>query len=74
MRTLYDAMSPQTRALRPEDRIPQDLALDSLASEELLIRLEDELGVSLLDNPQVAQACTVDELCTVIDGLRQAPQ
>ncbi|ALG08576.1 hypothetical protein AOZ06_18100 [Kibdelosporangium phytohabitans] len=60
------------RELRREDRIIEDLAVDSLATLEILLALEERFGVSLVDNPAAAGVRTVGDLVDLIDELPEA--
>jgi acyl carrier protein len=62
----YDEVSPSPRALRRDDRIEEDLELDSLASMELLVTIEAAAHVRMLEDPRTATARTVGDVCDVI--------
>lgn len=54
------------RELRPSDHIVRDLEIDSLATLELLLALEDRFEVTLLDDPRTAGVETVGDLLTLL--------
>ncbi len=69
---VYAQVKRVNRDLRPADRIIQDLEVDSLATLEILLALEERFGVSLVDNPRAAKLQTVGDLVGLLDELRSA--
>ncbi|GHE98157.1 acyl carrier protein [Streptomyces fumanus] len=69
---VYAQIKRVRRDLRPSDRIVQDLEIDSLATLEILLGLEERFGVSLVDNPRAAGVTTVGDLVALLDELRAA--
>ncbi|MDT0442532.1 acyl carrier protein [Streptomyces johnsoniae] len=69
---VYAQVKRVNRDLRPTDRIIQDLEVDSLATLEILLALEERFGVSLVDNPRAAKLQTVGDLVGLLDELRSA--
>ncbi|ONK10129.1 phosphopantetheine-binding protein [Streptomyces sp. MP131-18] len=69
---VYATVKRVNRDLRPTDRIIQDLEVDSLATLEILLALEERFGVSLVDNPRAAKLQTVGDLVGLLDELRSA--
>jgi acyl carrier protein len=67
---VYARVKRVQRDLRPSDRIVQDLEIDSLATLEILLGLEERFGVALVDNLQAASITTVGDLVELLDGLR----
>jgi acyl carrier protein len=67
---IYAQVKRVNRELRPGDRIIQDLEVDSLATLEILLALEDRFGLSLVDNPKAAKIKTVGDLVALLDELR----
>nr|CEL19929.1 hypothetical protein [Kibdelosporangium sp. MJ126-NF4]CTQ97153.1 hypothetical protein [Kibdelosporangium sp. MJ126-NF4] len=67
---VYREVKRVSRELRPDDRIVEDLAVDSLATLEILLALEERFGVSLVDNPAAAGVRTVGDLVSLLDELR----
>jgi acyl carrier protein len=59
---LYQLMKSVTRTIRAEDRIVQDLGIDSLGALDLIAELEEHLGILLLDDPRLAGVETVEDL------------
>lgn len=68
----YQRVTRQQRQLRDDDRIAEDLSLDSLAMMELLIEIEDRFEVALFDAPQAQQVETVGDLVELIQNVREA--
>lgn len=68
---IYARIKRISRELRPADRIVADLAVDSLATLEILLELETRFGVALVDNPRSARVETVGDLIGLIEDLRQ---
>lgn len=50
------------RSVRLDDRLYDDLGIDSLLASELLVALEDRFEVALLHDPRVWTVATVGEL------------
>lgn len=67
---VYAQVKRVQRDLRPTDRIIQDLEIDSLATLEILLALEERFGVALVDNPKAARITTVGDLVGLLDELR----
>jgi acyl carrier protein len=67
---IYARVKRVQRDLRPSDRIVQDLEIDSLATLEILLALEERFGVRLVDNPRAARITTVGDLVGLLDELR----
>ncbi|SFQ03147.1 acyl carrier protein [Amycolatopsis arida] len=67
---IYAKVKRIHRELRPADRIVADLEVDSLATLEILLALEERFGVSLVDNPRAARVETVADLVALLDDLR----
>lgn len=67
---LYEEIRGVRRDLRPDDRLADDLALDSLAVAELMTALEDELGVSLIDDEQLPLARTIGDVLSRLEQLQ----
>ncbi|MFF7652057.1 acyl carrier protein [Streptomyces sp. NPDC007983] len=67
---VYAQVKRVQRDLRPTDRIVQDLEIDSLATLEILLALEERFGVALVDNPKAATITTVGDLVGLLDELR----
>jgi|GraSoiStandDraft_4_1057263.scaffolds.fasta_scaffold922822_2 acyl carrier protein len=67
---LYEEIRGVRRDLRPDDRLADDLALDSLAVAELMTALEEELGVSLIDDEHLPLARTVGDVLSRLEALQ----
>ncbi|MEC3919184.1 acyl carrier protein [Nocardia sp. CDC160] len=70
----YTEVTRIARDLRPDDSFVKDLGVDSVAAIELMGVLEDRFGVSLIDNPRIFTADTVQQLLDLINDLRSAVQ
>ena len=57
------------RSVRPNDRLYDELGIDSLLASELLVALEDDFDVQLLHDPRVWQIGTVGELLELVGML-----
>jgi len=68
----YQRVTRQRRQLRDDDRIVEDLSLDSLAMMELLVEIEDRFEVALFDAPQAQRVETVGDLIELIRTVREA--
>lgn len=68
--TTYRELRGTQRSIRAEDRLVEDLAIDSLLAQELLFTLEDRLGLELLGNPQLTSVQTVNDVVEAIIALR----
>lgn len=67
---IYAQIKRVNRELRPTDRIIADLEVDSLATLEILLQLEERFGVALVENPRAARVQTVGDLVELLDDLR----
>jgi acyl carrier protein len=67
---IHDEVRDVRRDLRPEDRLREDLGLDSLAAAEMLNALEDELGVQLDGDGRIDR---LDTVADVLDVIRTSP-
>jgi acyl carrier protein len=68
MQTIYRELKGGTRELRPEDRLMEDLGLDSLEGYELLVALEDLHGIELIEHVDVSNVRSVGQLAELIEG------
>jgi acyl carrier protein len=66
----YAQIKQVSRELRPSDRIVADLGMDSLATVEILLTLEQRFGVSLVDHPRTSTVVTVGDLAALLADLR----
>lgn len=67
LQDVFDQLSTTPRRLRPDDRIPEDWPLDSLSTEELLLRVANRMGVTLLDDPGLPEVRSLGDLCALLD-------
>jgi acyl carrier protein len=67
---IYGRLKRIHRDLRPSDRIVADLEVDSLATLEILVELEQRFDVNLVDNPRATKVDTVGDLVELIEDLR----
>lgn len=65
---VYREVKLTSRSLVGGDRLYEDLDIDSLVAMELLVRLEDDRGIDLVNDPRTAQIATVDDLVDLLDG------
>lgn len=63
---IYQAIRGSQRRLWPQDRLVEDLQIDSLSGLELLVRVEDEFGVRLVDDERAGAVTTVGELVALV--------
>lgn len=69
---VYRRLRGRSRDLRLSDRLREDLDVDSLLGMELLVQVEDAVGVELLNDPRVARLRTVGELVGLIEAKQDA--
>lgn len=67
---IYARVKKVRRELRPADRIAADLEVDSLATLEILLALEEQYGVTLVGDPRMAGVHTVADLIALLDDVR----
>jgi acyl carrier protein len=67
---IYAQVKKVRRELRPSDRIAADLEVDSLATLEILLALEERFGVTLVGDPKVASIRTLADLVALLDDAR----
>jgi acyl carrier protein len=70
---VYAQIKKVSRELRPTDRIVRDLDIDSLATLEILLALEERFGVRLIEDPRVARIDTVADLVGLLSDVREQP-
>jgi acyl carrier protein len=63
---VYAEVRGAPRDLRPADSLRDDLGLDSLAAAELLTALEEELGLSLIEDERVPGVRTVGDVLAIL--------
>lgn len=63
---LYQEAKCSPRTLRPDDRLEEDLGIDSLSAMELLSALEDRYEVNLVNDPRTTQVTTVADLTDLL--------
>lgn len=66
---IYHGIRGAQRRLWPQDRLAEDLHIDSLSGLELLVRVEDEFGIRLVDDPRAGTLRTVGDLTALIAEL-----
>jgi acyl carrier protein len=66
---LYRDVTGSIRDVRADDRLSEDLAIDSLIAVELLSQLEDRYEITLLQSSEIQRVHTVNELVTLIAQL-----
>jgi acyl carrier protein len=70
-RSAYRRVTADDRDVTAEENLRDDLGLDSIAAMEVVTLLESDLGVPLVDDEELSAACTVTDVCRVIDRVRQ---
>ncbi len=68
----YSALKGGVRTLSLDDRIQEDLSMDSLLAQELLAALEDRYDVELLGDPRLMEVRTIGDLVDVLSD--RAPE
>lgn len=63
---IYRDLTGSTRDLRPDDRLAQDLAIDSLRAMELLFDLEERYDLQLVDDPRNQSVRQVGDVVTLV--------
>jgi acyl carrier protein len=63
---IYFAIKHRRRELRPQDRIVEDLAVDSLDAVDLMVALEQRYDIQLIDDPQAADVVTISDLMDLL--------
>jgi acyl carrier protein len=66
MERLYRLMKSVTRTIRPDDRIVDDLGIDSLGAVDLIAQIEEHMSILLLDDPRLAGVETVEDLFNLV--------
>lgn len=67
---VYEQVKGVRRDLRREDRIGEDLGIDSIASLELVMELEEEFGLELAADGRLTEVVTIGDLIDVVLSLR----
>ncbi len=65
----YRELVGTQRALKPTDRLTEDLNLDSLLGYELLAEIESKLGVKLIGDERLLEVGTVADLLAVLQAV-----
>ncbi len=66
---VYREVTGSLRDVRPQDRLREDLAIDSLIAVEILTKLEDEHDIVLLDRPELQKIETLSDLVVLVEQL-----
>lgn len=69
---IYFDVCDLRRDLRANDRLSEDLGMDSLAAAELLTALEEELDISIIDDTRITSVRTVADVLVIIRDHRGA--
>ena len=69
LQTLYDEFRGPERTLRGEDRLADDLGVDSLQMMEMLVALEEQLEIEIVGDRRLFTVATVDDLVEFLRGL-----
>lgn len=67
---IYARVKKISRELRPSDRIVRDLGIDSVATLEILLALEDRFDIELAGDSRVAHVDTVADLAELLNEVR----
>ena len=62
----YQDIKQTSRNLRGDERLYDDLDIDSLTAMELLVQLENEQDLDLVNDPRTARLKTVDDLVDLL--------
>ena len=62
----YQEVKQTTRNLRGDERLYDDLDIDSLTAMELLVKLENDYDTDLVNDPRAARLKTVDDLLDLL--------
>ncbi len=66
----YSRIKGVRRDLRPSDRIVEDLRIDSISAIEMLVRVEDLLGIAIVADPGIAGLVTVQDILTLVAAIQ----
>jgi acyl carrier protein len=67
----YEEVKGFPRKVEIDDRLVEDLGLDSLDAVEILVAIEDEYGIDLAEDERAMNVLTVRELLDLVHRLRQ---
>lgn len=70
---IYHHQRGSRRRLWPEDRLIEDLYIDSLASLELLVAVEERLHVRIFDDPRAQRVRTIGDLADLVAQCQATP-
>ncbi len=65
----YAALKGGVRTVSPDDRLDDDLGIDSLLAQELLAALEDRLDVELIGEARLLEVKTAGQLVDLLDEI-----
>jgi acyl carrier protein len=71
IRQTYEKITGSTRGLHVDDRISEDLDLDSLAALELLVDIEERFQIRIFDDPRAQKLATVGDLVALVKTIQQ---
>jgi acyl carrier protein len=66
----YSRIKRVRRDLRPSDRIVADLRIDSISAIEMLVRVEDLLGIAVVADPRIAGIVTVQDILDLVTAIQ----
>ncbi|HEX8053586.1 MAG TPA: acyl carrier protein [Thermoleophilaceae bacterium] len=66
LQDLYEGSRGPGRTLRGDDRLADDLGIDSLQLMEMLAILEEQLGIEIVGDPGLFNITTVDDLVELL--------
>lgn len=67
--TAYQGIKQTSRNLRGDERLYDDLEIDSLTAMELLVEVENEQGLDLVNDPRTTRLKTVNDLVDLLEEL-----
>jgi acyl carrier protein len=66
LQSVYESARGPGRTLRGDDRIAEDLGIDSLQLMEMLASLEEQLRIEIVGDPRLFNVTTVDALVELL--------
>jgi acyl carrier protein len=66
LQAVYETARGPGRTLRGDDRLADDLGIDSLQLMEMLASLEEQLGIEIVGDPRLFEITTVDDLVDLL--------
>ncbi|WP_239334473.1 acyl carrier protein [Frankia sp. CiP3] len=70
----YSRIKGVRRDLRASDRIVEDLRIDSISAIEMLVRVEELLGISIVADPRIAGLSTIGDILELVAVIRSGAE